>query len=437
MQTGDQSTRGHARGLLILCAVAVMAGALAGLVGTAFRQCLILVDRFRIDSVSWLHQWPGVGWLVPMITAGIAVALARWLVVVVPTAGGSGIQRVEASVRSQVSPETSKVIPVKFVGGLLAIGSGLALGREGPTVQMAAAIGSKFSRALKMDRDDQNVVQASLAGAGLGVAFNAPLAGAIFVVEELTRSVRTRLLLATLLATTSAATVMRVLIGNAADFATPVLPGSSSWGLLPYLVFGALVGLLGAWYNRLVLRAMTVFDQLDRIPLVLRAGIVGAAVGLLGWFLPAVVGGGDNLTAELLVGALPMLTVAGILALRWFLGPVSYSVGAPGGLFAPLLLVGAASGTLFGGAVHAVAAGWAPDPRTYTLVGMAVFFTAVVRSPITGVVLVTEMTATTTQLLPMMVACATAVAATTLVGSEPIYDTLRHRMLARDGALPD
>lgn len=415
--------------------LAVVAGALAGLIGTAFRQSLILVDEFRVESVQWLHQWPGVGWLIPVVTAAVAVALARWLVGVVPAAGGSGIQRVEASVRSQVSPETSKVIPVKFVGGLLAIGSGLALGREGPTVQMAAAIGSKLSRALKMDREDQNVMQASLAGAGLGVAFNAPLAGAIFVVEELTKSVRTRLVIATLLATTSAAAVMRVLIGDAPDFSVPPLPGYASWSLGLYLVFGAIVGLLGALYNRLVLRLMTVFDGLGRVPLLLRAGAVGAAVGLLGWFLPEIVGGGDNLTAELLIGGLPMLTVAGILVLRWFLGPLSYSVGAPGGLFAPLLVLGAASGTLFGGAIHAVAASWVPDPRTYTLVGMAVFFTGVVRSPITGVVLVAEMTATATQLLPMMVACAAAMVATTMVGSEPIYDTLRHRMLVRDGAL--
>lgn len=428
-------------GLFKLCAIAMFCGALAGVVGAAFRLCLTLLDAFRIASVEWLHQWPLIGWTVPVLAAAAAVALARLLVIKVPTAAGSGIQHVEACVRGQVEAETAQVIPVKFVGGLLAIGSGLALGREGPTVQMSAAIGSKVSRGMAMNRDDQNTVQASLAGAGLAVAFNAPLGGAIFVVEELTKSTRPRLITTALLATATAVVVMRLLLGDLADFKVPALSTPSIASVVPFIVFGAALGLLGAAYNRLVLLMMNGFESLARIPLLVRAACVGAAVGLLGWFAPGLVGGGDILTADLLVGSLPLLTVAGILLVRWFLGPLSYSVGTPGGLFSPLLLLGAACGILFGSAVHAIAPALASEPAAYALVGMSVFFTAVVRTPITGIALVAEMTATTSQLIPMMLACGAAVVVTTVIGSEPIYDTLRHRMLAKTppsaGPVPD
>ena len=415
-----------------LCSVAVVAGALAGVVGAAFRQCLVWVDEFRVDSVHRLHEWPLVGWVVPVAAAAVAVALARFLVTLVPTAAGSGIQHVEACVRSQVEPETAGVIPVKFFGGLLAIGSGLVLGREGPTVQMAAAIGSKTSRALSMSHDDQNVMQASLAGAGLGIAFNAPVAGAVFVVEELTKSTRPRLIVASVLATGSGVAVMRLLLGDLPDFTMPTLAPPTIIGLLAFAGFGAVVGLLGAFYNRLILALIDVFESLRQIPLLVRAAAVGAFVGLIGWFAPNIVGGGDNLTQDLLVGSLPALSVAGLLVLRWILGPLSYSVGAPGGLFAPLLVLGAALGTLFGDALNAVIPTLAPQATACALVGMAVFFTAVVRTPITGILLVVEMTANMSQLIPMMFACGAAVITTTAIGSEPIYDTLRHRMLASD-----
>lgn len=224
---------------------------------------------------------------------------------------------------------------------------------------------------------------------------------------------------------------LRLLLGDLVDFKVPALSSPSIAAVVPFIVFGAALGLLGATYNRLVLLMMNSFESLARIPLLARAACVGAAVGLLGWFTPGLVGGGDALTEELLLGSLPLLTVAGILVVRWFLGPLSYSVGTPGGLFSPLLLLGAACGILFGCVVHAISPALAPEPAAYALVGMAVFFTAVVRTPLTGIALVAEMTATTSQLIPMMLACGAAVIAATAIGSEPIYDTLRHRMLAK------
>jgi CIC family chloride channel protein len=126
----------------------------------------------------------------------------------------------------------------------------------------------------------------------------------------------------------------------------------------------------------------------------------------------------------------PLLTLALIFLARWLIGPWSYAAGTPGGLFAPLLVVGSAFGALYGGIVHEFDPALAPQPLSFALVGMCAFFTAVVRAPLTGITLVVEMTATTTLLVPMLAACFASAAVATLVRSEPIYDTLRTRSTA-------
>lgn len=418
-----------AKALVLLGIAAIVAGVLTGLIGTAFRQGLVWLDEQRVAGVETLSQWPAVGWLVPVIMGAIAVAIARYLVVLGPEAGGSGVQYVEASVRKQIAPGRFRTIPIKFFGGLLAIGSGLALGREGPTVQMGATIGTEVAEKMNLDEDDQLTMQASVAGAGLAVAFNAPLGGSIFVLEELTKSVRLRLAIVTLLSAGTAVAVMRLIIGNNPDYSVGLNLGYSPWQLILFLGFGLLVGLLAAYYNKTIVACIELFDRFQSIPVLVRAGIVGAIVGLVGWFAPAIVGGGDNITQNILNGTYPLLLLVGILILRWFLGTVSYSVGAPGGLFAPLIVLGAACGALVGGTLSQLFPDAGINTVTFTLVGMSAFFVGVVRTPLTGIVLVVEMTAVTTQVIPMMISAAGVVFATTVLRSEPIYDTLRHKLI--------
>ena len=188
--------------------------------------------------------------------------------------------------------------------------------------------------------------------------------------------------------------------------------------------------LLGSAYSKTTVYFLDLFERAKAVPLLLRAAIVGGAVGLLGWFLPDFVGPGDNLIQELLIGSTPLLLVFAYLVVRWFLGPISYSVGTPGGLFAPLLVVGGAIGAAVGGLLNLISPSTFGNPIIYVLVGMSALFAAVVRAPITGVALVVEMTAITNQFVPLMLATAAAMISATLTGTEPIYDTLRHRLLA-------
>jgi CIC family chloride channel protein len=168
--------------LIRLAVVSMVAGAAIGLVGASFRASIIYADGLRLSMIGAARTHPYAGWLLPTLIVAGAAALARHLVVrFAPAAAGSGIQNVEAYIRGKVPAGSPAIIPVKFLGGVLAIGSGLALGRQGLTVQMGATIGTIAAKALVNEEADRPVVAAACAGAGLAVAFNAPAGGSAFV----------------------------------------------------------------------------------------------------------------------------------------------------------------------------------------------------------------------------------------------------------------
>ncbi len=422
------------RGSVLICCVAVVAGVIIGFIGGAFRWLLDQADHLRIDLVDWAHQLPGPGWLVPMAAAATGATLAALIVRWMPLAAGSGIQHVEAVYRGEAKPPLLRLLPAKFIGGVLGIGSGLVLGREGPTVHMGAAVGAEAARRVKLSDSEVRMMQTALGGAGLAVAFNAPVGGTLFTLEEVTKSFRVKTVLATIFAAVTAVACARFVLGNRPDFMVePIHAPALSW--LPlFVVFGLLTGCLGAVYNWLVLWFLDHVGQMRRIPKVAKASIIGAIIGLAMFVYPLAVGGGDTLTQLILGGHRIVLPVIiGYLLVRFIAGPLSYSAGVPGGLFAPMLAVGSLWGLLFVGVFDTL---WPGDETALAipmaLVGMAAFFGATVRAPLTGLVLVIEMTATTSVAVPMMAATAAAVLASHIVRSPPIYDSLRKRMPAEE-----
>lgn len=417
------------KGLVRLALVAAVGGALAGLVGSLFRLALVWADGLRGDVLDWTRDAPAVRWLIPVALAAVCVALARFIVRLVPEAAGSGVQRVEANMRQELGFPGLRIIPAKFVGGVLAIGSGLALGREGPTVQMGAAIGSAAGRWSRASEHDRRTLAASLAGAGLGVAFSAPLGGAMFVFEEVAHAFRVRLVVATLAGTGSALAVAALLLGPGPIFPVPRVEAGPMWMLLAFAVLGVLLGVAGVLYNRLVVTLLDLAERMPGLAPEVKAGIIGAAVGVVGVLAPHLVGGGEALTEVVLLGGLSTAGLAVAVLVRWLIGPVSYAAGTPGGLFAPLLVVGALVGSLLSTLANLMAPGLELSVLAFGIVGMSTFFAATVRAPITGILLIVEMTATTSLLVPMLVATTAAVLVASLLKGRPIYDLLRERLI--------
>lgn len=424
-------------GLLPLALLSIVAGAGAGLICGLFRVALDTVGALRAAFPAAWSGEPLNGCLLMIGIAAAATAFAAFMVRrMSPDAAGSGIPHVEAVIEVELPPAPFALLPVKFIGGVLAMGSGLALGREGPCVQMGATLAHLLGVLFRRDWPDRQALLAAGAGAGLAAAFNAPLAGAAFVLEELLRRFEMRNAVAALGASMSAIVVARLFTGAAPDFAVTALPYPDARDNLLCIGLGLLAGALGALYNYLLLDALDVADHMKRLPVELRAGLIGAAVGALAWVAPSLVGGGDGLTQSLLNGAPPFSLLPLLFVIRLFLSCTSYAAGTPGGLFAPLLVLGAQMGFFFG----ALSYPGVNEPNTHAIlfavVGMAALFTAVVRAPLTGIILVTEMTGSSIALLPMLAACFSAMALAAMLGSAPIYDSLKQRTLRLAGKKP-
>lgn len=412
--------------LFSLALLSIVVGACTGLAGAAFRILLVRAELWRTYLLARAHNLGGAG--VPLVVCSIALvgAFAAWLVFrFAPQATGSGIPSVEHELKVGWSGNTLSTIIVKFVAGVLAIGGGFALGREGPTVQIGGGIGQLIGRAFQRESHECRVLLASGAGAGLATAFNAPIAGAVFVLEELLGSFNVWVTLATLGASASAICVSGVFLGQAPDFRVPVFD-SLNFGVLPVsIVCGIVMGFVGVVYNRMILAALRLSVSFDKLRGGLRAAAIGALIGLIGWFAPSLVGGGDMLTQRTLDGTLTSTALASIFLVRFLLGPVSYAARTPGGLFAPMLVIGSQAGfLLFAPWSHSgLSATVVPTP--FAIVGMAGLFAAVVRAPLTGIILAAELTGGYTLWLPMLGAAFAATATASILNEPPIYDSLR------------
>lgn len=433
MSAEPDSAADESSGLLVLVLLSLIIGLAVGLVCALFRLALVQGDALRNALVTWTQ---GAGWAGLLVVAGacgVAAALAAWLVRrFSPDAVGSGIPQVEAVMSGEEPASPLRRAWVKFVGGVLAIGGGLALGREGPSVQMGAGIANMLATVSRRNWHDSRVLFAAGAGAGLATAFNAPIAGAVFVLEELVRRFDLRTAVAALGASAGAIAVARVLLGVLPDFHVTPQPYPGLATVPIHLALGVIAGILGVAYSRVVLSSLAVADATHRLPVEARAGLVGIAVGVLAWFAPELVGGGDALTQHALDATQAPVLIVMVFVVRFALGPICYAAGTPGGLFAPMLVLGAQIGVVFGWICHQWLPGDAASSTAYAVVGMAAFFTAVVRAPLTGIVLAVDMTGCSTLLLPMLTSCFAAMAAATLLRCPPIYDSLRERVAKRE-----
>ncbi|GAB94655.1 CIC family chloride channel protein [Kineosphaera limosa] len=414
-------------GLLGLMLTAAVVGALTGLMAATFRRALELAARARLELVGWSRgaDW----WAMPVYVAAVvaAVTTAAWLVHrIEPHAEGSGIPRVEAVVQGRMEPGSFLILPVKYVGGVLALGSGMALGREGPCVQMGGNIGVIVATVLRRNRCDLRMLVAGGAAAGLATAFNSPLAGGVFVLEELLKRFDARATLAMLTCAAAGFASARLLVDNDTEFDMPQLAEPRLVEAPFVFVLGVLAGVAAVAYNGAIMGALRRVDA-SRWPVEARAACIALVVGLLGWFAPTLVGPGDNLTQQALLGHGTLWVVLGVLLLRMGLGVLCYTAGTPGGLFAPMLVLGSHLGLAVGLVGIAVAPQDAPEPAAMALIGLAAFFAASVHAPVTGLVLATEMTGATMLLPPMLGACAVAMLVATALRGEPIYDLLATR----------
>jgi CIC family chloride channel protein len=413
---------------------AALVGAAAGTIALLFRAALTGMDALRNGMIHWAKQSPAWGWILPIlftaIGAGISVFIVRKYA---PEASGSGIPHLEAVLHRLRKLEWTRVLPVKFFGGILAIGSGLALGREGPTVQMGGAVGDALSRFLKVSPRERLTLISAGAGAGLAAAFNAPLSGLIFVAEEVRRDFQPIVFGAAFVAAVIADIIARIGAGPFPVFIVPDYPTPPLASLAIFALLGIIAGFLGVLFNRSLVAGLNLYARIPARFTVPVAALIGGLIGLIGWFSPLMIGSGHALAESALKGELLLVALPLFFLARFLLTTTSYSTGAPGGIFAPLLVLGAIIGLGVGQISHNLLPDVVPIPAVFAVVGMAAYFTAIVRAPLTGIMLIVEMTGNYSQMLPLLVSCFCAYAVAEFLKDMPIYETLLERDLKRGG----
>ena len=406
---------------------ALVVGLVAGLLASAFR---IALARAEAGRVAFLSQYPPELRIPLAIGVGIlGGAVGVWLVRrFAPDAGGSGIPQLKGFVLGERGIEWRRLLPVKFLAGLIGIGGGLALGREGPTIQMGGATGLMVSEwfRVKPGEGERKALIAAGAGAGLAGAFNAPLAGVMFVLEELAGNFTPVVFVAAFLASVAADVVGRLATGEMPVFPLHDLPAPSLHALPASLLLGLACGLGGVLFNRCLLKSLDLYARLSWPSWCLGA-LAGAIVGCASGIFPGIAGGGGLLAERALMGEIALRWLPLLLAARFFLTMASYGTGAAGGIFAPLLVLGALGGLAFGHALHAVLPAWAAHPETFAVIGMGGLLTAIVRAPLTGIVLMIELTGKYDFMLPLLACCLVAYGVAEALRDTPIYEALRER----------
>lgn len=376
---------------------------------------------------------PVPGWLAAAVLGAAMTTLAVYLVRhFTPEATGSGINEVEG-VMHHVRPALRwrRVIPVKLIGGLAAMVSGLVLGREGPTIHVGASFATMIAARRGFATGDANLLVAAGAGAGLAAAFNAPLAGILFVFEELDDRLLASFaaMQAAAVASVIAVALSGTLLGQGPQLQIGPFPIPTAIDLLLLLPLGVLVGVFGVFFNWALLKALDGLRRVSRVSWVGVATVVGGAMGLIVAFYPDAAGGGEGLVVDLQQQPLALWALLALLLARFVAFLASYGCGTPGGLFAPLLSLGVIIGLLYAGVLQDMAPGMISSTGPFALSAIAALLAATVRAPLTGIALATALTGDYNLVLAMIATSAAASLVAEALGGRPIYAQLLERTL--------
>jgi len=411
-------------------------GIFAGILAVLFQQAVLKAETFAASMGKLVGHSVllSVGFA---CAAGLFASIATTLIgKYAPEVAGSGIPHIKAALLHLRIIRPVRIIVAKFAGGLAALSVGMSLGREGPTVQMGASVGKFIGDGLRAPRRSRGTLVSAGAGAGLAAAFNAPLAGFIFVMEELKREMSALTYGTALIASVCAVGVTRYLEGEHPSF-NLTSPGVPPLSILPLAaLLGIVSGVGGVLFNRTLLFAMDI-RQKYHAPRWAYGAVVGFASAMsLVYFLP-IAGSGHKSAETLLSGhfvANPLLgVVLFVFVGKLLLTASSYGTGLPGGIFAPILVMGSYLGFAFGLVSHHVAPGLTFSVEGFATLGMAGLLAGSVRTPLTGVVLIVEMTAEYGLLYSLLVTAFMAYLTAEALRDKPVYDELMERSLRVDG----
>lgn len=417
---------------VILIGEGLLVGMIGGLIVLAYRIALKYAGKWMDEIITFVGQSPMrmAGWLLVLMVLAVLVGLlVRWE----PMISGSGIPQLEGEMAGKLSQKWWRVLPAKFAGGFLSLLAGLSLGREGPSIQLGAMTGKGISKLLKRDRTEEKFLLTCGASAGLSAAFHAPLAGVMFSLEEVHKNFSVSVLISVMTASITADYISSQFIGIEPVFQFDignVLPQNYYWMIV---VLGVILGCFGAFYNWFTLTVQAMYKKVSWLNEVTRLLIPFTLAGIFAFTVPELLGSGHELIDLMTDHKLLLGGAIFLLAAKFVFSAICFGSGAPGGIFFPLLVLGALTGGIFG-MIGVNYFGMDPDYiNNFVLLAMAGYFTAIVRAPLTGIILIFEMTGSVSQMLSLSIISIVAYIVATLLKSDPIYESLLERLLAGRG----
>jgi CIC family chloride channel protein len=405
----------------VFLALTLLIGALVGLSVVAF---ILVTERFgaRLYPSGGAVAWRRL--LVPIAgSLGMGYLLYRFF----PDARGSGVPQTKAALYARGGRIDLRTVVGKFFCTAATLASGLPLGREGPSVQVGAGIASILGRKLGLRPEKIKALIPVGAAAAIAAAFNTPLAAVLFALEEVVGDMHAPVLGSVVLASATSWAVLRLMLGNDPLFSVPqyqlLHPGE--FGI--YAVLGVLGGFVSVAFVKLLVWSREKFKNLPRKTLWFQPVVGGILVGVMGWFVPQILGVGYKHVGEVLNGRFALRLMILLLAMKLVAVAISYSSGNAGGIFGPSLFMGAMLGGIVGTVAQHFLPGYVASPGAYALVGMGTLFAGVIRAPMTSVVMIFETTRDYAVIVPLMISNLVSFFISSRLQKQPIYDVLAHQ----------
>jgi CIC family chloride channel protein len=401
----------------VFLVLALVIGALTGLAVVAF---ILLTERMGMR----LYPVGGAPWrrlLFPVVgSLGIGYLLYRYF----PDARGSGVPQTKAALFAREGRITLRTVLGKFLCTSATLASGIPLGREGPSVQVGGGIASVLGRLLGLRAEQVKKLIPVGAAAAIAAAFNTPLAAVLFSLEEIMGDLHAPVMGAVVLASATSWVVLRVSLGNNPLFKVPQYQLVHPLEFGVYAVLGVVGGVVSVAFTKLLLSMRTRFLRFSQNTVWFQPVAGGLLVGMMGWFVPQVLGVGYGFVGEALNGRMAFQLMLLLVVLKLFAVTTSYASGNAGGIFGPALFIGAMLGGTVGTVAHHLLPAYTATPGAYALVGMGAVFAGIVRAPMTSVLMIFEMTQDYAVIVPLMIANLVSLFIASRLQHEPIYEAL-------------
>ena len=415
LSSGAAALQQHEEQVFLVLTLVI--GALTGLAVVAF---ILLTERAGLrlyppGSAVWRRL------LIPVVgSLGVGYLLFRYF----PNARGSGVPQTKAALFAQEGRITLRTVLGKFFCTSATLASGIPLGREGPSVQVGAGIASVLGRRLGMRPERVKALIPVGAAAAIAAAFNTPLAAILFSLEEIMGDLNAPVLGSVVLASATSWLVLRLLLGNHPLFQVPQYQLVHPLEFAIYAALGVAGGLVSVAFTKLLLGMRERFLQLPQKTVWLQPVAGGLLVGLMGCFVPQVMGVGYGYVGDVLNGRMALNLMVVLLVLKLLAVTTSYASGNAGGIFGPSLFLGAMLGGAMGAVAHHLMPVHTATPGAYALVGMGAVFAGIVRAPMTSVVMIFEMTQDYAVIVPLMISNLVSLFIASGLQRQPIYEAL-------------